>query len=1116
MLMMLVLATRAYAETVVVDLLSYDINTSTNEATVTGPASAETEIHDLVIPDVVTVFGNEYKVTAVGESAFFRNNRLSGSLSIGNNVKEVGEHAFYKCQFDGELNLGNSIEIIGPNAFRNNNYKGKLVIPNSVKIIGNGSFRESGSFEGDLRIPDSVIEIGIRAFDFGFKEGRFDKLIIGRSVKKIGAYVLTYSVAERLECLCATPPEVASLTHEIIYVPKEYIDIYRSADGWKDNQILTGYDIPVTDITISKDIMNMCTGTNEHLEVQVTPDDACDLSVVWTSSDESIATVDDNGVVTAVSEGSAIISVRSSVAPYRNKECRVEVHKGALIGNLWYGIIDDEGSGNQSAKVFSGDPTIDTSINIADEVTIGGNTYQVTEIESGAFKDCSDFTGTLIIGKNIKKIGQSAFSGCDGLMGELIIPESVTTIGKSAFYGCRNFTGSLIIPNSITEIETYAFRNLEGMTGELIIPNTVRKIGIAAFNSGGFTGSLTIPQSVTEISERAFQNCRGFSGTLDIQGPIEVINQQTFHMCYGITRVNLPESLKRIEDNAFRLTGLKGSLVIPNSVTYIGYWIYGPNNNNNIDALLLGKNVETISSDPFSSYNKFKIVQTLSETPVSIVNGTFNVTESSVLYVPTGSLEAYKAAEGWNAFAEIRETDDIMTLEIEQDQNELELTTGESAVLATTIYPEMATNQEVTWSSSDESVATVNASGKVTAKNKGIAVITATAADGSGTMATCTVTVSPRKVTVDDMTYEVIPGEEGSMWTINVADGDCDEEGTLEIPTEVEIDGKIYTVNGIADEAFKDRSDITRLVISSTIKGIGSESFAGCTSLTEVVIEDGLAVLSFGKDTFRDAPIEKVYFGRGSNETASRPGKRSTAGRQAEESPFAGNLYLQHITIGEKVRYIADGMFDDCMSVETVEALGTVPPAISWLTFDEDTYYSAELRVQESAKSAYANAEYWQDFDHIYSFGQIPVASITLNLESAEMKTGEEQTLSATVTPENATKADVEWTSSDAAIATVNAEGKVKAVSAGKATITARTTDGSKLAASCEVTVTGASGVDDIESDGEGVTVSDGTIMAPEGSEIFDSTGRRTEGRNLNSGIYFVRTPKGKTVKVVI
>ncbi len=82
----------------------------------------------------------------------------------------------------------------------------------------------------------------------------------------------------------------------------------------------------------------------------------------------------------------------------------------------------------------------------------------------------------------------------------------------------------------------------------------------------------------------------------------------------------------------------------------------------------------------------------------------------------------------------------------------------------------------------------------------------------------------------------------------------------------------------------------------------------------------------------------------------------------------------------------------------------------------------------------------------------VKVESISLSETSLSLEEGKTATLTATVLPDDAADKTVSWTSSDAAIATVDENGQVTAVKAGKATITATTTDGNK-SATCEITV---------------------------------------------------------------
>ena len=83
----------------------------------------------------------------------------------------------------------------------------------------------------------------------------------------------------------------------------------------------------------------------------------------------------------------------------------------------------------------------------------------------------------------------------------------------------------------------------------------------------------------------------------------------------------------------------------------------------------------------------------------------------------------------------------------------------------------------------------------------------------------------------------------------------------------------------------------------------------------------------------------------------------------------------------------------------------------------------------------------------------VPVQSVSLDKTTLSLNVGDNATLVANVLPENADDKTVTWSSSNTAVATVDANGKVTAVAAGEAVITVTTTDGAKTA-TCTVTVT--------------------------------------------------------------
>jgi len=82
----------------------------------------------------------------------------------------------------------------------------------------------------------------------------------------------------------------------------------------------------------------------------------------------------------------------------------------------------------------------------------------------------------------------------------------------------------------------------------------------------------------------------------------------------------------------------------------------------------------------------------------------------------------------------------------------------------------------------------------------------------------------------------------------------------------------------------------------------------------------------------------------------------------------------------------------------------------------------------------------------------IPVTGVSLNKSTLSLETSKEETLTATIVPNSATYKNLTWASNNSTVATVDSNGKVKAIKAGTATITVTTTNG--LTATCLVTVT--------------------------------------------------------------
>ena len=295
-------------------------------------------------------------------------------------------------------------------------------------------------------------------------------------------------------------------------------------------------------------------------------------------------------------------------------------------------------------------------------LTIGKQySFQSTELDlTGAITDADGTAYT------ITALAEDAFSGCS--LAAVTLPEGLQSIGDYAFYGCTSLT-AIEIPSSITSIGASAFNgctSLEAVT----LPERLQSIGVAAFRNCSALTSIDIPASVTSIGESAFNGCTSLAAVTLHKG-LQSIDSYAFNGCTSLAAATLPEGLQSIGVYAFQNCSALTSIKIPGTVKTVG--MYSFQDCSDLVSLELAEGVETLESyafrgcsaltqvtlpasltkvgvDVFGGHGASIVFISLATTPPSSGSSPLGEVDGVTLYVPQGSLEAYKSAFGWKDY----------------------------------------------------------------------------------------------------------------------------------------------------------------------------------------------------------------------------------------------------------------------------------------------------------------------------------------------------------------------------------------------------------------------------------------------------------------------------------
>ncbi|MGN0367805.1 MAG: leucine-rich repeat domain-containing protein [Wujia sp.] len=259
------------------------------------------------------------------------------------------------------------------------------------------------------------------------------------------------------------------------------------------------------------------------LDTQLTDGDG---TLTYASSNSSVVTVSEMGVVTIQGAGNAVITVTATeTANYLPQTYTVAItvetdtrtnpgngddeddengqNQSVVVEKPKAGaILTDKKSGSvykvvkQGSVVEYSKPvnTAVTSVTVPATVTINQVTYKVTSIAKNAFKGCKKLK-TVKLGANITTIGANAFYGCSKLT-SVTLNAKLTTIGDKAFSKCTALA-KITIPANVTKIGKQAFYGDKKLATITIKTNKLKnsKVGSKAFGSIHTKATVKVPKA---------------------------------------------------------------------------------------------------------------------------------------------------------------------------------------------------------------------------------------------------------------------------------------------------------------------------------------------------------------------------------------------------------------------------------------------------------------------------------------------------------------------------------------------------------------------------------------------------------------------------------------------
>ena len=1025
-------------------------------------------------------------ITAVGAGAFAKCKNLS-CVILSKGLKTIGAHAFYACNSLESINIPKSLEkttseyIIeyeydyqyGPfgqcanlkkvtfeegtirvanGLFRNCVGLEEIEIPDTVTTIDTIAFQgctnlKSVKFGSGLTgighqsfsnctslatviIPNSVTFIGAGAFA---KCGNLSNVVLSKGLKEIGAHAF-------FECnsikSIEIPKSLESTFSDYIY---EYEYDYQYGPFGKCES-LKSVTFEEGTIRVANGLFRNCTG----LEEIVLPDTITTIDTIAFRDCVNLKSIRFGSGLTGIGHQSFSNCTSLTTVIIPNSVTFIGAGAFAKCSTL-SNVVLSKGLKEIGAHAFFACNSLE-SIEIPKSLEKTTNSY-IYEYEYdykyGPFGKCENLKKA-IFEDGATVVANHLFRNCFGLE-EVVLPESITNINEYAFEECSNLK-AITIPNKCTYVGNGVFLNCKSLK-EIVFPNSITGMGTyvmqgcsslerAVLNdtrvnipAGTFIDCIAlkevvIPDTVQSIREDAFRRCKALEEIV-IPPKVTSIDASAFRGCDELSRVVLGDKVTFIGDYAFQANPSLEKITMPDSVTSIGkncfaycdslkeiklstgitaipqYAFY---QDPALESVVLPYYVKSIGEYAFADSVKFAEI-TIPRNVTRIASNAFSYKDKLTIYGISGTYAETFATENNIKFV----NQEIHATDVSFSKDTYTIYTNSTFKIPFIVTPENFTD-EMTWVVSKNSDKVSVTDGVV----KGLKV---TDADDPAVI----------KLSVGDQLASCKVIVLQSVTSINLNKTSLN----MDAGTTYQLTASVYPDSASNKEYTWSSSDVNVATVDET--GLVTAVAKGSCNITATAADGGGASRSCAVTVLNNAFYPVSVNGLQSEHPYPKDSSDiwiyKSAGASSISVTFSEETKLEEDTDGDYI-FIKDAQGNEIGKYYGTELAGktiTIPGDTLWIKLVSDAIDSKDY--------GFAVSKIEQDVSIV------EVTGLSIDPEALSLKAGESGTLTATITPSNATNKSISWSSSDTSVATISGtglSGSVKAVGVGTATITAK------------------------------------------------------------------------------